>query len=313
MEPTDEAGLLRIGQLSRRAGVSEHLLRAWERRYGLLQPARSAGGFRLYSTADEDRIRRMRALLDTGLSAAQAAAAAVAHDPADPAVERAANVPPPPGGDGPTTGESGATGGVLGQLWDDLRSALDTYDEGAAQSVLDRIFADFSVAAALREVLIPYLHQLGDRWESGTASVAQEHFASNIIHGRLAGLARGWGSGSGPRAVLACPPGEHHDLALMAFGVVLARNGWRIDFLGASTPIDELNRAVEAVDPELIVLAATTAEVFQAVADELATLTEQTSVAIAGAGADAEFADRVGARLLAADPVSAAERLGRRR
>ena len=90
---------------------------------------------------------------------------------------------------------------------------------------LDRLLSDFWLTSVLRDVLIPYLAELGERWEHGTVSVAQEHFASNVIHGRLAGLARGWGSGHGPRAVLACPPGELHDLALMVFGIVLNRRG----------------------------------------------------------------------------------------
>ncbi len=69
--------VLRIGELSRRLGVSDHVLRAWERRYGLLRPVRSAGGFRLYSEADLDRVRRMQAHLAQGLSAAEAARAAI--------------------------------------------------------------------------------------------------------------------------------------------------------------------------------------------------------------------------------------------
>jgi MerR family transcriptional regulator, light-induced transcriptional regulator len=68
--------------------------------------------------------------------------------------------------------------------------------------------SDLSLATVLRDVVLPYLTELGERWERGTASVAQEHFASNLIRGRLAGLARGWGNGHGPRAVLACPPGS---------------------------------------------------------------------------------------------------------
>src|SRR5674476_1657649 len=71
---------LRIGELSRRVGVSEHVLRAWETRYGLLSPARSTGGFRLYSEDDENRVRRMQSHLADGLAAAQAASASIAED-----------------------------------------------------------------------------------------------------------------------------------------------------------------------------------------------------------------------------------------
>src|SRR5450755_3783613 len=76
MDAPEGLPLLRIGELSRRLGVSDHVLRAWENRYGLLQPVRSPGGFRLYSEADESRVRRMQAHLAHGLSAAEAARAA---------------------------------------------------------------------------------------------------------------------------------------------------------------------------------------------------------------------------------------------
>ena len=80
MDASESSPLLRIGELSRRLGVSDHVLRAWENRYGLLQPVRSAGGFRLYSEADARRVRRMQAHLARGLSAAEAARAVLGQD-----------------------------------------------------------------------------------------------------------------------------------------------------------------------------------------------------------------------------------------
>ena len=80
MELPEDRALLRIGELSRRVGVSDHVLRAWESRYGLLQPMRSAGGFRLYSEVDELRIHRMQAHLADGLSAAEAARTVLRED-----------------------------------------------------------------------------------------------------------------------------------------------------------------------------------------------------------------------------------------
>jgi methanogenic corrinoid protein MtbC1 len=155
--------------------------------------------------------------------------------------------------------------------------------------------------------MLPYLAELGERWERGTASVAQEHFASNVIRGRLAGLARGWGNGHGPRAVLACPSGELHDLALMVFGIMLNRSGWRIDYLGMSTPVDDLTRTVDARRPDLVVLAATLAENLEPLAPQLTALARHAPLALAGAGATPELAATVGARLLAGDPVTEAE------
>ena len=80
MDTPDGPPVLRIGELSRRLGVSDHVLRAWDSRYGVLQPVRSAGGFRLYAEADESRVRRMQAHLARGLSAAEAAQAVLGED-----------------------------------------------------------------------------------------------------------------------------------------------------------------------------------------------------------------------------------------
>jgi MerR family transcriptional regulator, light-induced transcriptional regulator len=283
--------VLRIGELSRRLGVSDHVLRAWERRYGLLRPARSAGGFRLYSEADLDRVRRMQAHLAHGLSAAEAARAAIDD-------ERAA----------PIASGIDHRGGLADQV-DALTRALDEFDEPAAHAVLDRLLATLTVETVLRDVVLPYLHELGERWASGTVSVAQEHFASNLIRGRLAGLGRGWGHGHGPRAVLACLPGELHDIALLAFGVVLSRNGWRIEYLGANTPLDDLICIASTTRPDLLVVVGTTAERFDGLADGLTRLARIAPLAIAGAGATNAIADAIGAHLLADDPVTAAERM----
>jgi len=303
VESSEGPPVLRIGELSRRLGVSGHVLRAWESRYGLLQPVRSAGGFRLYSEADALRIRRMQAHLSRGLSAAEAAREVLGEDSG-------------------ARGDSGVRGGpdqadgpdriplTTSELSGALRSALDAFDEPAAQAVLDRLVSDLSVPTMLREVVLPYLAELGERWVRGTSSIAQEHFASNVIRGRLAGLARGWGNGHGPRALLACAPGELHDLALMIFGIVLNRTGWRIEYLGADTPVEELTRTVEASQPDLVVLAATRTPTFEALAAQLTELARRAPLALAGPGATPQLAATVQARLLSGDPVTAAENVG---
>ena len=296
MSPMETPGgrpLLRIGELSRRLGVTDHVLRAWESRYGLLQPVRSAGGFRLYSAADESRIRQMQAHLAEGLSAAEAARTVLRED------GRASVEPAPPAG-------PDLAGSPVSELAAALRQALDAFDEPSAQAVFDRLVSDLSLTAVLRDVVLPYLTDLGERWQRGTASIAQEHFATNIIRGRLAGLARGWGGGHGPRAILACPPGEQHDMALMIFGIVLNRNGWSIDYFGINTPVEELERAVDATHPDLVVLAATVPETLESLRPKLAALARRAPLALAGAGATPQLASAVGAQLMAGDLVTEA-------
>jgi DNA-binding transcriptional MerR regulator len=299
-----EPGYLRIGELARRTGASPEVLRAWERRYGLLRPTRSQGGFRLYTAADEERIRRMREHLERGVAAAEAARLAMDAEnlgpdagttpPAVLAPEQTAAGPPP-----------------LQAAARELTGALDRFDEEQAHAVLDRLLAAYRIETILRELLVPYLHELGERWARGEISVAQEHFASNLLRGRLLGLARGWGQGHGPAAVLACLPGEQHDLGLLAFGITLYRRGFRIIYLGPDTPIATIHQATESLRPDLVVLAGTVPEPFAAHASAIAELAHLTTVALGGAGATAELATGTGARLLDQDPVSAAEHMDR--
>jgi DNA-binding transcriptional MerR regulator len=283
---------VRIGELSRRLGVSEHVLRAWERRYGILRPQRSAGGYRLYSEADEQRVRRMQALIGQGLSAAEAARAALAETPAGAAGTLAA-----PGVGGLRTAARA------------LVRSLGTFDEPAAQVLIDQLLGAFTIETVLRQVFLPCLHELGERWARGELSVGQEHFASNLLRGRLAGLARGWGNGRGPQVVLACPPGEQHDIALLAFGIVAHRNGWRVRYLGADTPVAELARVAAELRPDLVVVAVTRPGLLPGLTAGLSRLAAAVPLALGGPGATLEFAQAVGARLLAADPVTEAQRL----
>lgn len=281
----DEVGLLRIGELSRRTGVSPELLRAWERRYGLLQPTRSAGGLRLYTPADLERVLAMRQHLSAGLAAAEAAALAAQPFDAEqpPRLEPAA-------------------------AQRDLAAALVTFDDARAQSVFDSVLGAATVDAALSEVVVPYLHELGERWERGDVSIAQEHFASSVLRGRLLGLARGWSRGFGPRALLACAPGEQHDLGLIAFGLTLRARGWRIVYLGADTPIESVADAARSSSPLFVVVSAVTGERFRPSARELRDLSKQHRLCLGGAGAkevDTDFE----ALKLTGDPVAEAERL----
>ncbi len=313
MNHEKELAVLRIGELSRRVGVSEHVLRAWESRYGLLKPARSAGGYRLYSEDDEIRVRRMLAHLESGLAAAQAARAAVDEarrpTPATSATTTAATSTTDVGGPDVRVAVDAAGPAGLVECADALRQGLDDLDESAAQAVLDRLLTDFTIETVLRDVLVPYLHDLGERWEHGEVTVAQEHFASHVLRGRLTSLSRGWGNGRGPLALLACPPGEQHDLALIAFGIALNRNGWRVGYLGANTPMPDVIQVSSALRPSLVVLAASTPRRFTAVVPELTRLAAVAPLALAGAGARTKLAESVGARSLVRDPVTEAEHL----
>lgn len=285
---SESSALVRIGELSRRTAVGTDTLRAWERRYGVLEPERSPGGFRLYSAEDERRIRAMRGLIDQGLSAAQAATTVLSAGKA------------PDAGDMAPAGEENVAR---------LMRAIETLDEEEANRVLDRSFASLSFESVAEDLLLPVLRAVGEGWQRGEVTVGQEHFATNLLRGRLLGLARGWMTGIGPVALLACPPGEDHDLGLILFGLCLRARGWRIAFLGANTPSQAVAETADAVDAALVVVAALTPEPLRAAREELHELASRRKLALGGAGSTAGLAEELGAERLALGPVEEAARV----
>jgi DNA-binding transcriptional MerR regulator len=278
-------GAHRIGQFARRVGVSPELLRAWEQRYGLLQPIRSAGGFRLYTEEDVDRVARMQRALADGMSAAEAARVALENEaPAGRLIEDAQRR---------------------------LLAAVEAYDEAALQTVLDDALAAFALEPFVRDLILPALGEIGRRWETGNAEVSQEHFATNLIRGRMLSLARLWGRGAGPLALLACAPGEQHDISLLAFGLLLRSYGWRILFLGADTPISTLEATAQVTAPAAVVLVAFDAALLESEATALRRLGRIAPLRLSGPGATADLPRLARIRRLDGDLVAAADELAR--
>ena len=172
--------------------------------------------------------------------------------------------------------------------------------------MLDRLLGSYPLESVLRDAVLPYLHELGERWAHAQASVAQEHFASALLRGRLLALARGWGRGRGPHALLACVPGDQHDLGLICFGLALRAHGWRITYLGADTPLLTLIETADLLQPALVVVSAVLPELAQSALGGLRELACVAPLALAGGGTDASIADTIGARWLNEDPVAAA-------
>lgn len=276
---------LQIGEFARRVGVSTAVLRAWERRYGLLDPGRSPGGFRLYTAQDAERVGRMQQGLDQGLSAAQAA--------------RAARASPRP------------SDGLLEDAAQRLLAAIHAYDETAVHQVLDESFAAFGLEAVLRELILPALTQIGSEWEQGALEVGQEHFASNLIRARLLSLARLWSRGRGPVAVLACAPGEQHDISLLAFGLILGSHGWRIIFLGADTPIATVAHTATGTGAALIVLASFDPSRLEAHSNAIRRLARQVPLMLSGPGATEQLCKQLSVQRLDGDLIAAAHQLQR--
>ncbi len=279
---------MRIGQLAERVGVTPHVLRAWEKRYGLLRPVRSASGYRLYGMADERRVRAVLALRDRGVPASDAVARVLNAERAGESESAAITSP--------------------AALISRLLVATASFDEPDAQTALDEAFA-LPLDVTVGDVLMPFLNAVGQRWAVGELDVAQEHFASNLVRRRLASRTGTWGHGTGPRVLLSCVPGETHDLALMAFGLLLDRRGWRVSYLGQDTPAVDIIRTADVIRPDLVVLAVARIQTLAAVGAELDELASRHRVAYGGAGAVAVRKAR-GVYALPPDVVAAADAAG---
>jgi MerR family transcriptional regulator, light-induced transcriptional regulator len=320
---------MRIGELAAKVGVSTHVLRAWESRYGLLRPQRSAGGYRLYGHEDERRVREVIALRDQGVSAVEASRRVLESERAglDSAGSNGANGSV--SADGLAFGAGGGLARVTGTASDagfghdaapalrsdppalvsQLLDAVTALDEDRAHAVLDVAFGERAVESAIIDVLLPLFVRVGELWELGRIGIAQEHFASSLVRRRLGAMSLTWGVGNGPVAVLACPPGEFHDIVLLSFGVLLGRTGWRIRYLGPDTPVHSLAAAARLTQADAVVLACRRPSGFRAHATALRRLGQDHPVWLAGRGATPRVLEEVGVHHLGADLIGAVAEL----
>jgi DNA-binding transcriptional MerR regulator len=216
-----DPGQLRIGEFARRVGVSPELLRAWERRYGLTRPVRSPGGFRLYTAADAARVERMRRGLDEGLSAAEAARAALEDErPSEGSPRRRARLR----GDRP------------------LRRSR-------RHSVLDESLAAFGLEQVLSQVVLPTAKEVGDVGAAARSTSARSTSRATSSAAGYFALADSGAGGTGPLALPACAPARCTTSPCSRCARP-ALSLWRILF-SADTPIATLAHAAETTQPAL--------------------------------------------------------------
>ena len=197
---------------------------------------------------------------------------------------------------------------TTGELW----AAVETFDAETAEIVLARLFWDVPLSGAVTGVVLPFLREVGDRWEAGTLSVAHEHFVSDLLRRKLAALSSvppqqvlDDASAPSPIVLLACPPGERHDLVLLCVALMLRERGVRARFLGADTPVPAVVSAARAARADAVVLAATRSTAFTAHGSSLVRLAVTHALYVAGRGADEQTVAEIGAVALPEDPVRA--------
>ncbi|HEX3264334.1 MAG TPA: MerR family transcriptional regulator [Candidatus Limnocylindrales bacterium] len=242
-----------IKQAAARAGVSVPVLRAWERRYGIVAPERSPSGYRQFDDEAVARIRAMRALIEEGWSPSAAAAAIVEGRVAVPdGTERDTGGPtnPSEGTAGIRTAASGVrttdreepgrTEAEAADLGRALIEAAAAMDAAGVDRALDDLFARGSFERVATDLLFPALQRLGEAWAAGEISVAGEHLASNAVLRRLGvALDAAGAGGAGKSIVVGLPPGGRHELGALAFAVAARRAGLPVRYVGADLPLSD--------------------------------------------------------------------------
>jgi methanogenic corrinoid protein MtbC1 len=279
--------LLNIAAISRRTGVAPDTLRKWEQRYGVLRPRRTPGGQRRYTEHDVARVEWLRDRLKEGWRIGEASRV----------LEEARG----PGFADP----------------EGLRQALTEATQASAgeeiNAILDQVFAVLPLEVAISEVVAPVLHWAGDEWAAARLTVAQEHLLSGKVRARLNILLGDIRGGVRGTAVLACAPGEQHDLGLLMLAVMLRADGWRVEYLGQDTPVEEAVAFAEALSAALLCVSATQAETIESLSRALEHLEPRPRAALVlgGAAVDGARAKALGAAYANSDLRRTVDRLRR--
>ncbi|MGD8727316.1 MAG: MerR family transcriptional regulator [Gemmatimonadales bacterium] len=264
----------------RRTALTADVLRAWERRYGAVEPERSPSGRRLYSDDDIERLRLLKRAADAGRSIGQIAShdtEALAAMVRDDEVQEA---------EAPHLEPAGPDDAAARQLVAEAMEAVGAMDVARLDAALRRDSVEMSELEFTQHVLAPLLHQIGDQWHAGTLSVAHEHVASAVTR-RVVGdmLADSPGREAMPLIVVATPSGERHEFGALMAAATAAAAGWRVVYLGPDIPADSIAVAAERHAPRLVALSVVNAPpALEEVAELRRRLPKDTTLVLGGRG-----------------------------
>ena len=285
-----------IAVVAARTGLSQDVLRVWQRRYSAVQPARGPGGQRLYTDADIERLRLLRAATGAGRGIGQIAGLstdAITQLVAEDAAAR-------PVAPAPHDAEQS------GQVVDNALAQARSLDPAQLDAGLRRAAALMGTAAFLDDVIVPLLRRVGDEWHAGTLTPAQEHLASSVAHDLVAGTMRTFPrDAAAPRVLVATPAGERHVIGALLVGASAAAAGWNVVYLGADLPAAEIAAAAVASMVRVVALSVVYVENRARTLNELRTLRtrlpERITILVGGAGAALlrKDLDKLGVRVAA--------------
>lgn len=226
-------GLYTTAEVESRTGIPSTTLRQWERRYGLPSPQRKSNGYRLYSEADLKHLQFIQVRLSEGINISRAVELCLEHFRTAPVTLSALETPETL----LARRKSSLERGLMDYVEELLQAALKADFEWAAQ-ILSNGYARFTLEDVLTHIIEPVLREIGEMWQRGEITIAHEHQASAYLRGKLQILLDMVGQPQlGPGVVVACGPGETHEIGSLMLSVMLRRAGVRVFYLGADTPL----------------------------------------------------------------------------
>lgn len=244
-----EIATYNLGAVLRETNINPDTLRAWERRYKLPQPMRSAGGQRLYSQRDFDIIKWLMRQQENGMRIGQAVKLwrnliAQGEDPLNAAASSLFK-------------EEAIDSSQLDLFRKKWVAACVAFDEGRVEDVMSEAFIRFSPEVAFIDIFFPGICEIGELWYQGKVTVQQEHFASALLMRRLDALISALPAPTRPeKMVVACPPKEEHTLSAALLTLFLRRRGFQVIYLGTNVPLEEFQETVDVIQPQLVLLTA---------------------------------------------------------
>ncbi len=292
-----------------RTGLTPHVLRAWERRYGVVSPSRSEGGQRLYSDLDIERLRLLRRLTDGGHAIGRIGSLPLTElvrlDEETGREEEGASSY----GEGSRDEAEQTRAGRVGESIAATLRATRRLDAVELQAVLEQSAVMLGVPVFIDEVVAPALVRVGHGWAEGSVSVAQEHMATAVFRRVLGWLFQVYDvKGAGPRLVVATPPGQVHELGALMVATSAAAEGWAVTYLGPDLPVADLLSAVGQTGARAVAVSAVYvpegADLLAALREMRAGLPERVLLLVGGAATPkiAAEAEAAGARVIASLP-----------
>jgi MerR family transcriptional regulator, light-induced transcriptional regulator len=290
--------------VTRRTGLSAHLLRAWERRYEVVKPSRSEGGRRLYSDADIERLRLLYRATLAGRSIGQVAELSTEALTALVRLDAEADAEAELANQGAQGSELITPPATAGYLADCIRS-VERLDAPGLDATLRRAVVALPAAVLLDAVVVPLLERLGTRWREGTLRPVHGHLASAVLRRVLDRVIESASSPLGTaNLVVATPAGQVHEFGALVVAAAAAAEGWRVTYLGADLPAEDIAEAAARTRARAAALSVVFPAGDAALGDELrrlrAVLPKDVTLVVGGAAASAysEVLNEIGAERL---------------